>query len=146
MTSNKRRAHQVIWIECLGFIVVIGLSWLDEFVELPRWMFGGSGVSNWRESALESIVALLVWLAVLIGTKRVLNRFYYLEDQLKMCAWCRRFERSGEWLSLEDYLKQELGIETSHGICANCGRKLLPSDPETQSPSASESTIPPAAP
>ena len=139
MMTNKRRAHQVLWIECLGFLVIIVLSWLDELLGLPRWMFGGPGAGNWRESALESVVTLLVWLAVLIGTKRVLNRFYYLEDQLKMCAWCRKFERgSGEWVSLEAYLEEELGIETSHGICANCGRQLLPDDEsqdsETQSP------------
>ncbi len=66
MMTNKRRAHQVIWIECLGFLVIIALSWIDEFIELPRWMFGGPGFTNWRESALESIVALLVLLVACI--------------------------------------------------------------------------------
>ena len=80
---------------------------------------------NWRESALESIVALFVWLFVFTRTRRVLKRFTYLEDQLRMCGWCRKLETQGEWLSLEDYLHKELGLETSHGMCAGCGRQVL---------------------
>jgi hypothetical protein len=123
--TNKRRAHQILWIECIGFLLIILLSWLDEMVQLPRLIFGGAAMPNWRESALESIVALLVWLFVFMRTRRVLKRFTYLEDQLRMCAWCRKLETEGEWLSLEDYLQKELGLETSHGICTGCGRQPL---------------------
>ena len=123
--TNKRRAHQILWIECIGFLLIIVLSWLDEIVQLPRLIFGGAELPNWRESALESIVALLVWLFVFTRTRRVLKRFTYLEDQLRMCAWCRKLETQGEWLSLEDYLHKELGLETLDGICAGCGRQVM---------------------
>ena len=54
--TNKRRAHQILWIECIGFLLIILLSWLDEIVQLPRLIFGGAALPNWRESAMESLV------------------------------------------------------------------------------------------
>ena len=126
--TNKRRANQILWIECIGFLLIIALSWMDEVARLPSLIFGGTTQPNWRESAIESLVILAVWLWVFTGTRRVLKRFYYLEEQLEMCAWCRRLETGGEWLSLEDYLKKELKVTTSHGICRNCGRQLLTDD------------------
>src|SRR4051812_16645515 len=34
--ENKRRAGQVIWIECIGFGALLIVSWLDELVRLPQ--------------------------------------------------------------------------------------------------------------
>ncbi len=126
--TNKRRANQILWIECIGFLLIIVLSWVDELAQLPRLIFGGTAQPNWRESAIESSVILIVWLWVFTGTRRILKRFNYLEEQLEICAWCRRIETGGEWLSLEDYLKKELEVTTSHRICRKCGRQLLKDD------------------
>src|SRR5437763_730660 len=97
---NKRRASQVLWIECIGFAILLAVSWLDELIRLPQLIFGGVAVPNWHESALESLVIITVWVFVFVGTRRILKRFYYLEDQLQMCGWCRknrppRFRRAG---------------------------------------------------
>ena len=124
-TSNKRTARKILWIECLGFSLLILLSWLDELLGLPHLLFGLPQQGMWRESALESIAIALVWLVVYIATQNILRRFQYLEDMLMMCAWCRKLEHSGDWLSLEDYCVRELGVDISHGICPKCGRKSL---------------------
>jgi hypothetical protein len=125
-TRNKRTAERILWIECLGFSSLILLSWVDELFRLPHLFFGGAQQPLWRESAIESIAIALVWLVVYTATRKVLRRFQYLEDLLTMCAWCRKLEYGGEWLSLEDYCTKELGIAVSHGICPKCGRQLLP--------------------
>lgn len=122
---NKRTANKILWIECVGFSLLILLSWLDELLRLPYLLFGGPRQQIWRESALESIAIALVWLVVYIATRKMLRRFQYLEGLLTMCAWCRKFEHGGEWLSLEDYCAKELGIDISHGMCPKCGRQLL---------------------
>lgn len=126
--TNKRRANQILWIECVGFLLIVALSWVNEIAQLPRLLFGGSVQSNWRESALESVVILVVWLSVFTATRRVLKRFYYLEERLKMCAWCRRLETGGEWVGVEKHLQKELSATTSNGTCSNCGRQLLSED------------------
>lgn len=133
--KNKRRATQVLWIECLGFASLLAVSWLDELIRLPQLILGGSALTNWREGALESIAILVVWLVVFVATRRVLKKFYYLEEQLQMCGWCRKLKRQGDWVSLEDYLAKELGVETALGICSNCGRQVFPAeDPSASSP------------
>ncbi|MDQ6912568.1 MAG: hypothetical protein M3128_06790 [Verrucomicrobiota bacterium] len=124
-TRNKHTANKILWIECIGFSLLIALSWLDELLGLPHLLFGTAVRSNWRESAIESIAITLVWLIVYGATRRVLRRFQYLEDLLTMCAWCRKLQDGDSWVSLEDYCTHELGIDLSHGICPNCGRNLM---------------------
>lgn len=123
--GNKRTAHSILWIECFGFGLIILLSWLDELLELPHYLFGYSHAPDWHESAFESLVTAIVWLVVYMATRRVLRRFQYLEDMITMCAWCRKIEQSGDWVSLEHYCAQELGVDLSHGLCPRCGRQLL---------------------
>jgi hypothetical protein len=53
-----------------------------------------------------------------------------------MCGWCRKLKRRGDWVSLEDYLTKELGVETSLGICTNCGRRVFPAEDSAPSPHA----------
>ena len=133
--KNKRRAAQVLWIECLGFASLLAVSWLDELIRLPQLILGGAALPNWREGAIESIAILVVWLTVFVSTRRVLKRFYYLEEQLQMCGWCRKLKRQDDWVSLEDYLSKELGVGTALGICTNCGRSVFPAeDPSEPSP------------
>jgi hypothetical protein len=127
-SRNKRTARTILWIECVGFLLIIMLSWMNELLRLPQRLFGIAGHSAWHESAIESILTLIVWLVVFVATRRVLHRFHYLEDMLTMCGWCRKLSREGDWLSLEDYCSKELGVDISHGICPSCGRQLLNDD------------------
>jgi len=128
-SRNKQTARTILWIECIGFVLIILLSWLDEFLQLPSRLLGAPPhLPAWRESAMESILTLSVWLVVFEATRRVLRRFHYLEDMLTMCSWCRKLDRAGDWLSLEDYCVKELGVDISHGICPSCGRRLMNMD------------------
>lgn len=123
-TRNRRTLNSILWIECIGFLVIILLSWVDELYNVPRLLFGGAQVSNWRESAWESLVTCIVWLVVYLATLRVLRRFRHLEDLLTLCAWCRKLHYKEDWVSLEDYCAKELGVDVSHGMCPECGRQL----------------------
>ncbi|MGZ5002531.1 MAG: hypothetical protein ACXWBM_04990 [Chthoniobacterales bacterium] len=124
-TANKRTAEKILWIECIGFSLLILLSWLDELIGLPHLLLGGTANPNWRESAIESIAIAFVWLIVYGTTRQILRRFRYLEDLLMMCSWCRKLQHGSEWMSLEDYCTRELGVDISHGICPQCGRNLM---------------------
>src|SRR4051794_6148909 len=101
-SRNKRTAAAILWIECLGFGLIILLSWVDELLGLPRLLTGGAAAPNWHESAMESVATLIVWFFVYTATRRVLRRFRYLEDLLTMCAWCRKLKSGEQWVSLED--------------------------------------------
>ncbi len=123
--GNKRTASSILWIEGLGFSVIILLSWLDELLGLPHLLFGYTHRPDWHESVFESLVTAIVWLIVYAATHKVLRRFRYLEEMLTMCAWCRKVEQKGEWVSLEHYCAKELELDLSHGLCPKCGRQSL---------------------
>ena len=118
--SNKRKANAVLWVECIGFACLIALSWLDELLHLPQRMFGGSARTNWRESCLETLAALVVWLVVFVTTKKMLRRFYDLEEKLEFCPWCRRLEGKDVVLPAEI-----VGESSGNGACPGCGRQTL---------------------
>ncbi len=124
MTIQKS-GSRVLWYECAGFGLLLGLSWLNELGNLPRWLLGDQiHVVDWRDSALLSILILFVWWIVYALTRRLLARLHYLEGMLRVCAWCRKVGHNGEWMRLEEYFVRGFEIETTHGMCPDCMKKM----------------------
>src|SRR5450432_499144 len=117
---NRKRTQRILWYESLGFLFLIALSWLNELLSLPHLIFGGGAHSNWHEAAMESTALLIVWGVVIVFTKRLMRRLFYLDGFLRVCAWCRKIGHEDEWTTLEDYFSQGFAIETSHGMCPEC--------------------------
>jgi hypothetical protein len=116
---------RILWYECIGFAVLITLSWLDELFGLPTILFGGRPHDpSWREAMMETVAILVVWLPVLVLTRRLLSRLFYLEGFLRVCAWCRKICHEGEWVPLERYFADGLDTQTSHGICPTCAGRM----------------------
>ena len=123
--KSRQKAHRILWYESFGFVLVVALSWVDEFLNLPGILFGGAKTPDWRECLMETIIAVAVWLVVLALTQRLLGRLRYLEGFLKMCAWCRKVDQEGEWISVEAFFARKLDVKTTHGKCPECARKVL---------------------
>jgi hypothetical protein len=120
-----KSGSRVIWYECFGFGLILLLSWLNQLVDLPHLLVGGEAhASKWRDSAMETMLILLIWAFVLSLTKRLVQRLHYLEGLLRVCAWCRKVGHHGKWMRLEDYFAEGLQIGTTHGVCPDCLKKL----------------------
>lgn len=115
----------ILWYETAGFALIILLSWLDELLNLPFLIFGGVPHSEWRESALETVIILAVWVVVISLTRTILKRLHYLEGLLRMCAWCRKVNDGDEWVSTEEFFSRKFSMQTSHGMCPACAEKTL---------------------
>jgi len=61
--------------------------------------------------------------AVLLS-RRLLARLYYLEGFLRVCAWCKKINLNGDWVSLEEFFERKLETNTSHGICEACNERM----------------------
>jgi hypothetical protein len=120
----SEKAQRILWYQHMGFACIIALSWLNELLGLPRLIFGGDILGNWRESLLETVLVVLVWAGVVTGTRRLLNRLHYLEDFLRVCAWCRKISHGGEWMPIEEFFAKGFGTTTSHSICPSCAEQL----------------------
>ena len=99
---------------------MIALSWLTELLRIPHYLFGEPFVPNWHRAILRTFVLVVVWFWVRSSTKRLLKRLHYLENFLRICAWCRKVEHKGDWLEIERYFHSNFATRTTHGICPDC--------------------------
>jgi hypothetical protein len=72
---------------------------------------------------METFVLLLVWLVVIVFIRRLMRRLFYLDDFLRVCAWCRKIGDEDTWSTVEDYFARGFAIKTSHGMCPGCQAK-----------------------
>jgi hypothetical protein len=56
--------------------------------------------------------------------RRIFLKLRYLKQFFRVCAWCRRINIEGNWISLEEFFEQDPNIKVSHGICPECSEKL----------------------
>jgi len=105
----------------LGFLGVVLLCVFEELVRLPSVLYSEHPFSFlFRRSSMEIAVTLAVWFLVNTSTRRILEHLHYLEKFLRVCAWCRRINYQGEWMRLEEFMRQGFDTPTTHGICAEC--------------------------
>src|SRR5579859_8191786 len=121
----QKSGSKVLWYECFGFGLILLLSWLNKVVDLPSLLVGGSAhASKLRDSAIETVLILLIWAFVHSLTRRLVARLHYLEGMLRVCAWCRKVGHGDRWVRLEQYFAEDFQIGTTHGVCPDCLVKL----------------------
>ncbi len=123
--KNLAKPQRILWYEHIGFLAIIILSWVIETLELPKRVLGGESYADWRESAVETVLVVVVWVVVYVLTKRLLARLRYLEGFLRVCAYCRKICHDEEWLPLEQYFAKGLEVQTSHSVCPACYAKVM---------------------
>ena len=115
---------RIIIYQNLGFLGIIALCYLDDLLKLPSLIFSDHPfVILHRRTTLEMLLVLGVWFVVTASTRRILNRIRYLEEFMRVCAWCRRINYHGEWMRLEEFMRQGFDTPTTHGICTECFSK-----------------------
>jgi hypothetical protein len=115
-----RQASQILAVEIIGFLAIIALSWANELFGLPSLIFGSGHRVNWPESVLETVIIALVAIPVLVLTRRLVLRLHYLEEFMRVCAWCRKLSVGNEWIPLEEFFERKFDIPTSHAMCPTC--------------------------
>jgi hypothetical protein len=119
-SSTRRRASMIVAYEVVGFIAIIALSWTNELLGLPSLIFGSDHLGGWHESLLETAIILVVAIPMVALTRRLVDRLYYLEEFLRLCAWCRKLHMNNEWIPVEEFFQRKFDTRTSHGICPAC--------------------------
>lgn len=119
--ERHSRLSKVILYQNIGFLVVIAVVFLDELVRLSSLIFWGQPfVWEFRRTTLGMLLVLTIWFLVSRSTRRILDRIRYLEQFMRICAWCHQIDYKGNWISFEDFLRQGFDTPTTHGICPKC--------------------------
>lgn len=114
----KRHHYAIITGQILSYALIITFIFADRTFGLTGVFFAGPDhlAASWdvaRVSAcLVAIVgAINVWLTIYYMSKSAT-----VQDWVVVCAWTHRVKHGGRWISLEDFLSQQLGCEVSHGL------------------------------
>lgn len=120
MKKNPQLTKIVVY-QNLGFLGIMLICYLDDLLKLPALIFSDHPFAFlYRRSTLEILLVLVVWFLVSASTRRILDRIQYLEKFMRVCSWCRRINFEGEWMRLEEFMRQGFDTPTTHGICQEC--------------------------
>jgi hypothetical protein len=119
--EKNSKLGKVMLYQNVGFLVIIGLGFLDELTRLSSLVFRDQPFTwEFRKATLGMLLVLAVWFLVNMSTRRILDRLRYLEKFMRVCAWCHHINYKGSWISMEEFLRQGFDTPTTHGICPKC--------------------------
>ncbi len=122
--DKEKKPTTVLWVQSAGFLAVITVCMIDELTGLTGLILENQPyITDFRSTILKALLILGVWLLVTGSTRRLLDRAQYLESFMRICAWCRRIEHKGQFMSLEEFFQEGFDTPTSHGICQECLEK-----------------------
>ena len=123
----KLRTYEkvILTVEVLGFFAVLAIIWLDEFVDIPALYFGAPNTPpRPQEYWFESLAVFFLAVIVVWTTFWIFRRLRYLEQFVRVCAWCRKVLVNDQWVSFEEYMMTQYDLHSSHGICPFCAERL----------------------
>ena len=106
------KSYQILIYEGIGFGTIIVSSIISHINHSTR--------NDTNVITITSIVAVMT----MISTWRIIKRLHHLEHYFKLCAWCRKVGDNDKWISFEEYMKENLNVRTTHGICPDCSDDL----------------------
>jgi len=114
----KRHHYAIITGQLLSYALIITFIFADRTFNLTGIFFDASGA----ETAAWDFAFISACLVALVGAINVWITSYYMQksstvqDWVVVCAWTHRVKHGGRWISLEDFLSEQLGCQVSHGL------------------------------
>lgn len=113
--------ERILVYEAIGFLAILAMILVDEIYEIPERYFAAyTNHTELWEGSFEVIMILLIAIAILLPTHRLVKRLFYLEEFLRVCAWCGKIHHEEKWISLEKYFASGFDTKTTHGMCPDC--------------------------
>jgi hypothetical protein len=122
--KKNSQLTRIVLHQNLGFLAILAICYLDDLLKLPAGIFSEHPLAFiFSRSMLDIVLVMAVWFLVSRSTRRILDRVSYLEKFMRVCAWCRRIYFKGQWMPLEEFMRQSFDTPTTHGICKECFRQ-----------------------
>lgn len=119
--KKEQFIKRIIGIEIIGFLSIILIIWLDEFLDLPHIIFGAIATPiNYFECIFESTVISLMALIIIFLTHTILQRLKYFEGLLPVCSFCKKIRSKDRWIPIEHYISNHSEADFSHSVCPEC--------------------------
>ncbi len=114
----KRHHYAIITGQVLSFALIITFIFADRTFDLTGiFRTAESDASaGWNAAFVSACLigivgAISVWI-----TSYYMQKSSTVQDWVVVCAWTHRIKHGGRWISLEDFLSDQLGCQVSHGL------------------------------
>lgn len=125
LRPGERVLRWLIAAEVTAFGSCVAVIWLDEWLDLPRILFGDrASPARFHEAGVESACIVVAGTLAVVATVALLRRLHRLESYIAICAWCRQVRVDGRWMPFEEYLLLQNDLRATHGICERCAAGL----------------------
>jgi len=120
--EKSRIKNRLLIAESIAFAMIIGAIWLDEVIDLPHLIFGiGASPINWGDALLEcAFVAFIGSVIMLLTWKFTPEPTCEIKQVIPVCAVCRKVNKNGQWITLDEFIGSGASGTFSHGICPEC--------------------------
>lgn len=99
--SHRSDEREILFVQALANSTAVAMENIRLREELA--LLSGAGAAPGAGQAEESL-------------RETLQRIRQLEQFVKMCAWTRKIESDGKWVTVEEYLRAKFGISVTHGM------------------------------
>lgn len=114
----KRHHYAIITGQILSFALIITFIFADRTFDLTG-IFRAAETdtsAGWNAAFVSACLigivgAISVWI-----TSYYMQKSSTVQDWVVVCAWTHRIKHGGRWISLEDFLSEQLGCQVSHGL------------------------------
>ncbi|MBD3393274.1 MAG: hypothetical protein GF418_14210 [Chitinivibrionales bacterium] len=122
--QSTRISKLILSGESIGFFLLVCLIWLDELYDFPHKLLGQKpALPNIPEALLESGVVIVLGIAVITLTAKLLKKIKILEGFLSICSFCKRIRHDGKWTPIESYVHERSMADFTHGLCPDCAKE-----------------------
>ena len=119
----KRRLEipRVVLFEAVGAAVVIALIAMNEYVDLPKLLFGEEPTPLRHHEFIMELCAVSAVTALVMALSWSASwRHRRLASLLVMCSWCRQVRVGDRWIPVEAFLKERDATTSTLGLCPSC--------------------------
>ena len=85
------------------------------------------GVPTWIVVSDRLVSVIAIWVTAVLGVEMTVakQRIRSLGRLLTICAWTKQVRVAGEWIPIEQYLTDFVGVRLSHGISKDAAEQIL---------------------
>lgn len=95
----------------------------QEFAALVEYSAAAAARARNIQSLNGGLISIALTLAA-AGAWVLFKRMRDLEGLITVCAWTRRVQWEGRWISFEEYLAKRFNLRCTHGICDEAAQRM----------------------
>lgn len=108
--SNLRLPVSIILVG-----ILVSAQWLLLTLQGGGSIFSGQTIMTVSVESHEVFIVLLLIFLNIFATLHLFGRFQRMHALVQMSAYSKKVLFEGQWISIEEFLKNELGMQVSHG-------------------------------